>query len=203
MYLKPILIFFQVINVYKVVCDLDITELNDYNYISVYASPNQNCISQCFTQNILLDDSNEYCNRDSLKNISNVLQYTKKIVGFEENHINISDAKEISRLVVKYYQNDSEYCEFTYLRTNCFGIKTNYTDSIRCQWWDENDLTVATTNETIIWTKLIANITNIIFVSVAAIVIFYSYKKKKKIKNHMKIPKEKTRRFHSVTEQLI
>lgn len=175
--------------------------LKDYKSITYYSNLNEKCSSECFVRNTPLEDSNYFCNQNLIKNISEALQNAKKNTTFENNNFNISNAREINRVLLKY-QDDLVVCEFTFLRTNCLYLKSNYTDS-RCQWWDENDLIITSEINTS-WVKLAANIANLIFITFAAVLLLYFFKKNKRtFKNQSESLKQKNRRFVSINEQLI
>lgn len=167
-----------------------VNEIN--NYVAFFS--NENCMSECFVRNTLLHNSNDLCNENVIKNISNAFHKAKRNTTFEKNQYNISDAQEVNRMLIKY-ENGIEFCEFTFLRTNCLYSKLNLST---CQLWDEGD-----NDSKMIWVRLAADITNLIFVGVTAILILYLFRRNRKKKHQSKLLKQKNRRFLSVNEQLI
>lgn len=199
---KQIVKLFIILQVILIEAELNETkagdEINNYdeiiNYVAFFS--NEGCESECFIHNTLLDDSNDLCNRNSTKNISHAFSMAKRNTTFEKNQYNISDGRESNRMMIKY-ENGIEYCQFTFLRTNCLYSKLNYST---CQLWDESD---QYNDSKITWVRFAADIINLIFVGVTALLLFYLFRRNKKKRHQPQSLKQKNRRFLSVNEQLI
>lgn len=204
MYVKFLFLFFAVLT-NALTNDTEEETINNDKYTVFYFSNTntENCMSECFFRTIRSDSSNDLCNGNSLKNMSNTYRDVITNTTFEKNQFNISNARELVRVQFEYNQKQIESCTFTFLRTNCLhsgdcggiSLKSNYSN---CHEWWEND-------EDPSWVRLAVDITNFILVgfTILLLVVLVS-QRQRKTKNHpLAQSKQYHHRFEPIQEQLI